>query len=278
MIVYRISYTISAGSQRVNPLLVGAGTAGRTDEKVDVTVKQRNKPVVRPAPIHDQILPHLRRDIVENRWKSGERLSEPSLCREFGVSRTPLREALKTLEAEGLIRLIPHVGALVTDPDEAEVGERMEVLIALEQLAATRVAEAANPDVLRDIQRIQHDMHDAAVAGDTTRYYALNDRFHLAIVHGSGNRSLMDLHEKVMWHVHRERHRVNFGESVSPDSANNHQELLAAIVQRHPEAAGIAMRKHLEHVSRLMLAHRQAQSTKTGVAEIPASPLRHGRA
>jgi DNA-binding GntR family transcriptional regulator len=240
-----------------------------------VTAKQRNNSVVRPAPIYDQILPHLRRDIVENRWKSNERLSEPLLCKEFGVSRTPLREALKTLEAEGLIRLIPHVGAVVTDPDEAEVGERMEVLIALEQLAATRVAEAAKPDVIRSIQLIQREMHDAASVGDTPRYYALNDQFHLAIVHGSGNRSMMDLHEKVMWHVHRERHRVNFGESVSPDSASSHEELLTAIVNQHPEAAGIAMRKHLEHVSRLMLAHRQVQSTGTG-ADIQAKPLRRG--
>src|ERR1700754_4575701 len=99
---------------------------------------QQNTSVVRYAPMHDQILPHLRKDIVENRWKSGERLSEPLLCKEFGVSRTPLRQALKTLEAEGLIRLVPHVGAVVTDPSATEIAETMEILIGLEQLAAIR--------------------------------------------------------------------------------------------------------------------------------------------
>ncbi len=221
---------------------------------------QRNKSVVRYAPMHDQILPHLRKDIVQNRWKSGERLSEPLLCKEFGVSRTPLRQALKTLETEGLVRLIPHVGAVVTAPDEAEVGERMEVLIALEQLAATRVAEAGKPEVLREILGVQDEMNAAAEAGNAARYYALNDQFHLAIVRGTGNRSLMDMHEKVMWHVHRERHRVNFGESVTSDSASSHTRLLQAIKKRQPEAAGLAMREHLEHVGRLMLAHRQAQA------------------
>jgi DNA-binding GntR family transcriptional regulator len=229
----------------------------------EVTGQQRNNSVVRHAPMHDQILPHLRRDIVENRWKSGKRLSEPLLCKEFGVSRTPLRQALKTLEAEGLIRLIPHVGAVVTDPDEAEVGERMEILIALEQLAATRVAEAAKPEVRREIQQIQREMDDAAQTGDAARYYALNDQFHLAIVRGTGNRSLVDLHEQVMWHVHRERHRVNFGESVTSDSASSHKDLISAITNRKPEAAGLAMRRHLEHVGRLMLAHRQAQRDGT---------------
>src|SRR3954468_21624979 len=146
---------------------------------------QRNNSVVLRAPMHDQILPRLRRDIIENRWKSGERLSEPLLSKEFGVSRTPLRQALNTLEAEGLVTLIPHVGAVVTDPDAAEVGERMEILIALEQLAATRVTEAAKPDVLRNIQAIQDEMLEAVETKNAARYYALNDRFHLAIVHGA---------------------------------------------------------------------------------------------
>lgn len=221
---------------------------------------RQNNAVVRHAPMHDQILPHLRKDIVENRWKSGERLSEPLLCKEFGVSRTPLRAALKTLEAEGLVQLIPHVGAVVTDPDQAEVGERMEVLIALEQLAAARVAEAGKPEVLGDIQRVQHEMNAAAKAGDSARYYTLNDAFHLSIVHGTGNRSLMDLHEKVMWHVHRERHRVNFGESVTSDSASSHTDILQAILKGQAEAAGLAMRKHLENVGHLMLAHRRVQA------------------
>jgi DNA-binding GntR family transcriptional regulator len=225
--------------------------------------RQQNNSVVRHAPMHDQILPHLRKDIVENRWKSGERLSEPLLCNEFGVSRTPLRQALKTLETEGLVRLIPHVGAVVTDPDEAEVGEHMEVLIALEQLAATRVTEAGKPEILRDIQRIQREMNAAAKSRDAARYYTLNDAFHLAIMHGTGNRSLVELHEKVMWHVHRERHRVNFRESVTSDSSSSHTDILRAILKGQPEAAGLAMRAHLEHVGRLMLAHRQAQIAST---------------
>ena len=236
---------------------------------------QQNNPVVRSAPMHDQILPHLRKDIVENRWKSGERLSEPLLCKEFGVSRTPLRQALKTLETEGLVRLIPHVGAVVTDPDEAEVGEHMEVLIALEQLAATRVAETGKPEVLREIQRIQREMNSAAKSGDAGRYYMLNDAFHIAIVHGTGNRSLMDLHEKVMWHVHRERHRVNFGESVTTNSASSHTDLLEAIRNGQPHAAGLAMREHLEHVGQLMLAHRQALTTATKAIEAQTPPTGH---
>jgi DNA-binding GntR family transcriptional regulator len=215
--------------------------------------------VVRYAPMHDQILPHLRRDIVENRWKSGERLSEPLLCKQFGVSRTPLRVALKTLEAEGLIRLVPHVGAVVTDPGATEIGETMEILIGLEQLAAIRVAQAGRQDVLHDVQRIYKEMRLAARRGDASRYYELNDDFHLTIVRGTGNRSLVEMHEKVMWHVHRERHRANEFESVTVESAESHHEIVDAILERRAEKAGQAMRKHLEDVGRLMLANRLAQ-------------------
>jgi DNA-binding GntR family transcriptional regulator len=211
--------------------------------------------------MHDQILPHLRKDIVENRWKSGERMSEPQLCREFGVSRTPLRQALKMLEAEGLIRLIPHVGAVVTDPDAAEIGETMEILIGLEQLAATRVAQSQRPEVLNDIEKIYREMHRAADEANAPRYYALNDDFHLSIVRGTGNQSLVDLHEKVMRHVHRERHRANAVEPFTVESADSHDEIVRAILDHRAEDAGLAMREHLENVSQIMLARRLAQNT-----------------
>src|SRR5260370_33930 len=146
--------------------------------------------IVRFAPMHDQILPHLRRDIVENRWKSGERLSEPLLCKQFGVSRTPLRVALKTLESDGLIRLVPQVD--------------------------------------------------------------------------------------------RERHSANEVEPVAVESAESRHEIVDAILAHRPEAAGVAMRKHLENVSRLMLASRMAAKSQAPVTPVPvksrkkASEGRHG--
>jgi DNA-binding GntR family transcriptional regulator len=227
--------------------------------------------VVRYAPMHNQILPHLRRDIIENRWKSGARLSEPLLCKQFGVSRTPLREALKTLEAEGLVRLVPHVGAVVTDPGATEIGETMEILIGLEQLAAIRVAQSGRQEILRDIRRIYQEMRKAARRADAPRYYELNNDFHLCIVRGTGNRSLVDMHEKVMWHLHRERHRANEVESVSVESAESHHAIVDALLEGRAEDAGQAMRMHLEKVGQLMLANRFTQtitaSPKSGAAK-----------
>jgi DNA-binding GntR family transcriptional regulator len=231
--------------------------------------------VIRYAPIHDQILPHLRKGIVENRWKSGERLSEPQLCREFGISRTPLRQALKTLEAEGLVQLVPHVGAVVTAPDATDIGETMEILIGLEQLAATRLAQMRPESVLKKVARIFNDMKKAAKHLDAQRYLELNDQFHFTIVRGTGNRSLTELHEKIMWHVHRERLRANEEESVTPESAENHDGIVRAILAGDPEKAGLAMRQHLEEISQLMLARRQQE--QEAAAAIKKSGTRPSR-
>jgi DNA-binding GntR family transcriptional regulator len=248
--------------------------------KVAGAEEARVSPVVTYAPMNAQILPHLRKDIVENRWKSGDRLSEPQLCKEFGVSRTPLRQALKTLEAEGLIQLVPHVGAVVTDPDAGEVIETMEILIGLEQLTATRVTQSQRPEVLAEIEKIYQEMHRAAEQADAPRYYALNDDFHLSIVRGTGNRSLVALHEKVMWHVHRERHRANAVEPFTVESADSHDEIVRAILDNRAEDAGRAMREHLENVSRLMLARRLTQNTPPAKAKLEkskAKPIRVGK-
>ena len=102
--------------------------------------------VVRFAPMHNQILPQLRRDIVENRWKSGARLSEPLLCKQFGVSRTPLREALKFLASEGLVELSPGRGAVVRQFSAKDVHDSLIVLADLEGLAGRLACEHASDD------------------------------------------------------------------------------------------------------------------------------------
>jgi DNA-binding GntR family transcriptional regulator len=233
--------------------------------------------LVRRSLMPEQIVAILRKDIVENRWKSGERLPEPQLCSEFGVSRTPLREAFKRLEAEGLIRLIPHVGAVVTDPDAAEIAETMEILIALEQLATTRVAQKRPREVIAKIERIDHEMLLAAKAKDAPRYYALNDEFHRTIVGGTGNKAMIELHQTVMWHVHRERHRANAIEPFTVGTPDSHDAIMAAIRGGQAGKAGLAMREHLESVSRLTVARRREQEAHVVVIATPKPARRKAR-
>jgi DNA-binding GntR family transcriptional regulator len=206
------------------------------------------------GPMAEEILPQLRQDIVTGRWNPGDRLPEPELCEAFGVSRTPLRDALKILETEGLVRLMPHIGATVTPLDPPDLLDKLEVMTGLEQVAASGVAIAQDPAVLRRIHALHQSMIDAARQNQLHRYYRLNDEFHAAIVEGHGNQTLIRLHETMMWHVFRARRRVNEAFPLAPDAARHHEAIVTAIVARDADAAGLAMRHHLTEVARSVLA------------------------
>jgi DNA-binding GntR family transcriptional regulator len=224
----------------------------------------RRPVVVSREPIHEQILPHIRRDIVEGRWAPGERLPEPLLCKDFGVSRTPLRDALKILESEGLVELVPHVGAVVTDPGVPDVAEKMEVLAAMEQLAAERVAATRPPAALAAIRRLHAGMKKAAAAQDAATYYRLNDEFHRTIVVGSGNKTLMEMHERIMWHVHRARHRANEYERLSEDASEHHDRIVRHLLAGDAVAVARAIREHLLDVSDTILGRHKSPLPPAG--------------
>jgi DNA-binding GntR family transcriptional regulator len=206
------------------------------------------------GPIGEQILPQLRQDIVTGRWKPGDRLPEPELCEAFGVSRTPLRDALKILETEGLVRLLPHVGATVTPLDPPDLSDKLEVMTGLEQVAASGVAIRQDPAVVRRIHGLHQSMMDAARQNQVHRYYGLNDEFHAAIVRSNRNDTLSRLHETMMWHVFRARRRVNEAVPLAPDAARHHEGIVSAIFAADPDAASLAMRHHLGEVARSVLA------------------------
>jgi DNA-binding GntR family transcriptional regulator len=179
---------------------------------------------------------------------------EPELCEAFGVSRTPLRDALKILETEGLVRLLPHVGATVTPLDPPDLSDKLEVMTGLEQVAASGVAIRQDPAVVRRIHGLHQSMMDAARQNQVHRYYGLNDEFHAAIVRSNRNDTLSRLHETMMWHVFRARRRVNEAVPLAPDAARHHEGIVSAIFAADPDAASLAMRHHLGEVARSVLA------------------------
>src|SRR3546814_3271082 len=99
--------------------------------------------LVLKQPLQDQIVPLLREDIIAGRWPPGRRLSEPTLCKQYGVSRTPLRNAFRVLASEGLVELLPNRGAVVTEPTAADIEDKLEVLIQLDALAIAFACDRA---------------------------------------------------------------------------------------------------------------------------------------
>jgi DNA-binding GntR family transcriptional regulator len=233
-----------------------------TDEPASAREPGARTVVLAREPLHEQILPHIRADIIAGRWPPGERLPEPVLCSEFGISRTPLRDAMKLLEAEGFVELLPHVGAVVTDPSVDEVAEKMEVLSALEQSAAAKVARTRPPAAIETIQRLHAGMVAAARKHDPQTYFRLNDEFHRAIVLGAANKTLADMHEQIMWHVHRARRRANDYERFDEDQADHHARIVQQIVSGKAASASEAVLEHLTDVSALILGRKKPRAPK----------------
>jgi DNA-binding GntR family transcriptional regulator len=203
--------------------------------------------LARRESMHVTILERLRLDIVEGRWQPKERLPEPLLCEEFGVSRTPLRDAFRVLETEGLVELIPHVGAVVTAPEASDIIGAFEVLALLEAAAAETVARDRPPDMLQKLTKLHELMQIALEKGNHRRYFELNDDFHYSIVEGANNPTMRQIHEHQMWHVHRIRHMINRRRPFSrkAGTSEEHQAIMRAILNGEPERAFTLVRSHV---------------------------------
>ncbi|MEM5460193.1 GntR family transcriptional regulator [Paraburkholderia phytofirmans] len=240
------------------------------DQLREMPVKaQMGRALARRESMHVAILEQLRLDIVEGRWQAGERLPEPLLCEEFGVSRTPLRDAFRILETEGLVELIPHVGAVVTEPDASDINGAFEVLSLLEAAAAETVARNRPHEVLRKLRKVCELMQIALEKGNHRRYFELNDDFHSTIVEGASNPILRQTHEHLMWHVYRIRHTINRRRPFSREAGTGeeHQEIMQAILEGDSARAFALARSHLLGVGAATL--NDAGLTQSEVVDEP---------
>jgi DNA-binding GntR family transcriptional regulator len=152
-------------------------------------------------PLRDQVLTLLRQRIVNGDYPPGERLTEDRLAVDFGVSRNPVREALRVVEAEGFVIMVPRRGAVVATPDAATIADLFAVRQRLEMLAARLAAERATPG---DVAGLRHLLDEARVATegvDLDTVAELNSAFHLRVIEISGNRWLASIASALYLHV-----------------------------------------------------------------------------
>ena len=209
--------------------------------------------VVNKEPLHNQVLPYLRQEIIEGKWPPNSRLPEPVLCSRFGISRTPLRDTLRVLEIEGLLTLLPNVGAVITSPSREDMLHKLEVMSALEVLAAELAAERGSGSEKRELLKLHERMMKAGASSRQNDYYELNELVHSAIVEMTGNADLRSSHARLMAHVTRLRHIVNIGEPLNEATRAQHMDLIPAIVSSEAIKARRIMREHMaEGTSRVL--------------------------
>jgi len=182
--------------------------------------------------LHDEVLERLRDMIIEGRLGPGQRINEGVVGAQLGVSRTPLREAIKTLASEGLVEILPAKGAIVRRFSERDLADILEVLKALEQLGARIACEQASDAVIEEI----HALHELMLALYGTRnrleYFKLNQAIHSKIVAASGNAALMEMHATLQSRIKRLRFVGNEGPIKWAGAVAEHEAMMAALLKR----------------------------------------------
>jgi DNA-binding GntR family transcriptional regulator len=197
--------------------------------------------------LHDELVVLVRDMIIAGELTPGERVSEPALCERFGVSRTPLREALKVLAAEGLVQLLPRRGARVAQITAEEVEELFPIMGVLEGLAAERAAERATAAELARLKALHDEMRARYRAGDQGGYAKLNRAIHEAIFAIAGSGELTSQYQQMMVRIHASRFVARSSPEDWRTAVEDHERLMTALAARDGVAAFGIMRAHLAH-------------------------------
>jgi DNA-binding GntR family transcriptional regulator len=190
----------------------------------------------------------IRRAILAGDYAPGQRLIEAELCEEFGASRFMVRVALQELTNDGLIEMQRNKGARVRAVPVGEALEIVEVRMALEAMSAARAAKLASPEDVADLQDIAARMRSAVATAELLTYSDLNARLHSAIQRISANTTCTRTLERLRGQVVRHQFALSLQPGRPAVSLVQHEEIVAAIVARDPEAAEAAMRVHLTSV------------------------------
>jgi DNA-binding GntR family transcriptional regulator len=195
--------------------------------------------------LHDQVLLRLRAMLVDGRVAPGAKLNERELCERLGVSRTPLREAIKRLAAEGLVDLLPNRGAVAVKLSETDVVHIFEVLADLEgmsgELAAQRISEAE----CGEIKALHYDMLACFARRDISGYYRLNSRIHAAINLAARNPLLTKIYRECNARAQSLRFRTNQDEAKWKLAVREHEQMIEALVERDASGLRAIMSEHL---------------------------------
>jgi DNA-binding GntR family transcriptional regulator len=196
--------------------------------------------------LHDEVLTRLRDMIIEGALPPGSRINEVQAGASLGVSRTPLREAIKTLASEGLVEILPARGAVVRRFGERDVFHILEVLKSLEQTAARLLCAQAPDEDLASLSALHEEMMALYRRRDRLAYFKCNQRIHSGIVRASGNPVLAETHEQLQSRIKRVRFVGNDRPDRWAGAVAEHEEMCAAWTARDGERLAAILGLHLD--------------------------------
>ena len=198
-----------------------------------------------PRALYEEVAELLRQRIFKRELEPGSWIDELRIAEDYGISRTPLREALKVLAAEGLVTMKVRRGAYVTEVNEKDMSDIYHLLGLLESDAAGVVATRATPEQLRELQTI-HDELESATA-QRERFFEVNERFHMHLLDIADNRWRNQMVADLRKVMKLNRHHSLFKSGRIGESLAEHRAVMAALQARDPAAATRSMLEHFRN-------------------------------
>lgn len=212
--------------------------------------------------LHEEVVARLRQILLEGEIPPGTRIPERDLCIRLQISRTPLREALKVLAAEGLVLLLPNRGSRAARLTDQDVHDLFEVCQGLEALAGELACERVSDNQLEEVAAAHAAMVQHYRDGDLAQYYRRNRQIHEAIVAAAGNPVLSNLYESVTARIRRARYVTPMKPARWADAIMEHEAILNALTRR--DSIGLA------HILRAHLRHKREEVLQAGFTETNA--------
>ncbi len=204
-------------------------------------------------PLREIVLETLKEAIVNGKLKPGERLMEQQMAEELGVSRTPIREAIRKLELEGFVIMIPRKGAYVSDISLKDIAQVFEVRAAMESLAAGLAAQRITDEQIEQLERKLAEVKKAANSSDLDLIIKVDTEFHEIIYNASRNDRLVQILNNLGEQIQRYRRASLAHPGRLKDTLEEHQKLVDAIAERNVDLAQKLALDHIESAENSIL-------------------------
>jgi DNA-binding GntR family transcriptional regulator len=198
-----------------------------------------------PRALYEEVAELLRQRIFSRELEPGSWIDELKIAEEYGISRTPLREALKVLAAEGLVTMKVRRGAYVTEVSDKDLADVYHLLALLESDAAGVVAQKASDAEIEELQALHDELEAAQRQRD--RFFVINERFHMRLLEIADNRWRMQMVVDLRKVMKLNRHNSLLKAGRIEDSLNEHRALMAALHARQGELAVQRMQDHFQN-------------------------------
>ena len=202
--------------------------------------------VIEKKTLHEEIASNLRELIMSGELHEGDKIKEDALCNSMGISKTPLREALRVLSVEGLIKLVPNRGSFVSTPTFEEIREMFDVMSVLEGICARAAAKKMSAKDLTTLEKLHNKLEKHFKRRAQREYIRVNNQYHAFVQELAGNRTLNQivngLRQKILLYRYQS---LNLPERFE-QSIQEHRALIEAFRKKDSKKAETLMRRHLK--------------------------------